>query len=157
KHRAGYCCNGMWFSAEALLWWFRDPGLPPVASAGGTGIVGAPTTTTVVEGADLDVNPLAGARASAGFWINSDRTMSIEATGFVTERGGGNVSLLSTAAQPVFIPFLTAANAESALPTTAGGGVVVNGAERLWGVECNFVCLSELCCHDVALFFGYRY
>jgi hypothetical protein len=157
KPRAGYCCNGMWFSAEALLGWFRDPGLPPVASAGGTGVVGAAGTTTVVVGADLDVNPLVGARASAGFWLNADRTMSIEATGFVTERGGGNVTLLSTAAQPAFIPFLTAANAEAALAIAPGGGVAVNGAERLWGVDCNFVCLSELCCHDVALFFGYRY
>lgn len=157
KHRAGYCCNGMWFSAEALLWWFKSPQSPPLATGGDAGVIGARGTSVLIGTDTVNYRAFNGARASAGFWLNSDRTASIEASGFVTEKGGIHDTALGTAARPVFVPFLMAANTEAALAVAAPGGVVVNSAARLWGAECNFVCVSEFCCHDVAFFIGYRY
>jgi hypothetical protein len=51
--------------AEALLWWFKDSPAPtPLVT---DGLVGAPGTRVFLGGEDLDANPNAGFRLSAGY------------------------------------------------------------------------------------------
>jgi hypothetical protein len=164
--RADYCCNGFWFSAEYLLWWFRDPSFitAPLLTSNPTvaPVIGAAGTVVLVDRGGLQYNdPWSGARINAGFWLNSDRTWSIEGSGFTTERRGQDRSFASTGAPLLGIPFfnvVTGAEAAQVFASAAGPGTVsVTSSSRLWGADGNVAKFGECACVQVGLLVGFRY
>jgi len=152
--RPDFCCDGMWFSAEYLYLWLKDPYLAaPIVTTGATGVLGAADTRAVLNGDDLDYSGNSGGRLSAGFWLDAERIWSVELGGFVTEKRGTNYLLdqIGPGNPPIFIPFFdNSTGTETALPVT---NVAVNAASRLWGSEVNMVYAGS----NIALLAGFRY
>jgi hypothetical protein len=167
--RPDYVGTGMWLSAEGLGWIMRDPVLPGPLITTGTpasgGVLGNPDTGIVLGPHGLDYDYFSGARVSAGFWLNSSRSVSIEGSGFVLEKKGTDRSIASdpTGNPLLAIPFFnttTGVEAAQVIANPANGtsGVIsVLAASRLWGAESNLVCVGQACCSEVALFAGFRY
>ena len=150
-----YCCNGMWFDVEALGWAMKDPRFnQPLLTTGATGVLGAAGTSILIDEDSLHYHYFPGARADAGFWLNSGRTFAIEADGFLTEKTGASLSYGPAAG--VFVPFLTAAG-QAAAPVNAADPAGVQAASRLWGADANLVCVGCCCGGDIALLVGYAY
>src|SRR5262245_18376374 len=172
RSRADYCCNGMWFSVEYLLWWFRSPRTPPLANIStgdpplGNGAIGQPGTINVISGRDLRyIDPFSGARVNAGFWLGPERTFSIEGSGFVLEKNGTDRTQRSdpNGVPLIAIPFVEVnppvPEFENSLilssPGLQSGGIAVLAASRLWGAEANLVCTKCCCCLECACFVGF--
>src|SRR5262249_26876211 len=102
RSRPDYCCKGMWLSAEYLAWALRDPHIPPLISTGAIGTAGA---GVLLQDDNLEYHYWSGARINAGFWLNSDRTVSIEGSGFVLEKKGTSFSANSNGVPPLGVPF----------------------------------------------------
>jgi hypothetical protein len=176
--RPDYHCDGMWFSAEYLIWWFRDPRLPAplvtssVLGANGfpvsNGALGVPGTVILLDKNGLDYPAFSGGRLNAGFWLTPDRTLSVEGTGFVTEQGGTIRSFRSDAAgNPLItIPLFSVtsvnpfAGFENTIPYAfrgnATGAVSVHADSRLWDAEANLVFIGTPR-SPWAFFVGFRY
>ena len=158
-----------WLEAEFLLWWLKPAPLPgPLVTSGPAasgGVLGQPDTTVLAGGEDVGYGPFLGARLTAGFWLNHDRTVAIEGRGFAlaersqTERfRSGPVGELLLAR-----PVINAVTGEeaAALVSSAGaftGEVGVRSASRLWGAEANLVrCLPTAGHVSFSLLAGVRY
>ncbi|MBY0525224.1 MAG: BBP7 family outer membrane beta-barrel protein [Gemmataceae bacterium] len=103
------CVPCFWGSGEYLLWWIKD----------------APVQTF---DADLDSGTFSGGRVTAGGWLNRERTIGLEGTGFLLEQRSAELNTAATA-QPVTLPVLG--------PVTASAAV--QSHTRLWGAEANGV------------------
>src|SRR5262245_60212826 len=57
---------GCWGSAEYLMWWFKDGRVPPLVTAGGTDVPGAPGTTAALENLDFANDFGHGGRTAVG-------------------------------------------------------------------------------------------
>jgi len=148
----GFCCLGMWFSAEYLHTWLQDPQLStPLVTTGGTGTL--PGAQIVVGSDSLDTENLPGARFGVGFWLDPERRWSIEGYGFVTDKTESEVRVDQVGgAPPLFLPFLDLTTGlENAQAVT--NGVSVTSAAQIWGAEANLVWAFD----SVALFGGFRY
>lgn len=149
KPRPDYCCDGMWFDVEALLWAIKNPQFnQPLLTAGGTGVPGAAGVSTLIGEDSLHNHYFPGARADMGFWLNSARTLSIEADGFLLEKGGS--SLTYGPAATLFVP---------AGPTglSAADPAGVEYGTRLWGASGNLAYVGCCCGCDIAFLAGYAY
>ena len=78
--------NRFWFSAEYLAWWFKDSPVPvplltsaPATNSGPEpGALGNRGTTILFGDSDIDTRLHDGARFTAGYWFDCDRTYGIE-------------------------------------------------------------------------------
>lgn len=163
KERPGYCCNGMWFSAEYLLWFIKDPKLPaPLITTGGTGVLTDPATFVFLGNNDIDYPSFSGGRVSAGFWLDNERLWSIEGSGFLLEKRGDSPGVISDGTVTVSIPFIDAnTGAPAAFPVAQAGqpgGVQVAATSLLWGAEANLVYAGvDAGAWSVAWIMGFRY
>jgi hypothetical protein len=142
----------LWFSAEYLLWWFKDSPLPaplvtttsqpdlvPIAAFGQTG------TSVLLGNEDLDTGARHGARFTGGLWIDDHETIGVEGSYFfiashsvtqsVTSDGQPNAPIL---ALPFFdADALTESSFLLASPSVTSGGATLSLTSRLQGAEMN--------------------
>lgn len=135
--RPDFCCDGMWFSAEYLYLFLKDPRFnSPLFTVDQTGAV-------AVDSTSLDYPGNSGGRLAAGFWLDADRTWSVETGGFLTEKRGTNLTLNGGGAVTFGVPGVA----------TGFSDIVINSAARLWGAELNAVYAGS----NFALISGVRY
>lgn len=76
------CCAGpsgyFWVRAEYLLWWTKGMDVPPLASTGSTGALGAPDTTVLYGGEPILKTALSGFRIGMGTWLDCSRRWGLE-------------------------------------------------------------------------------
>ncbi|HET6572084.1 MAG TPA: BBP7 family outer membrane beta-barrel protein [Fimbriiglobus sp.] len=152
--------------ADMLLWWVQRPGVPPLVTTSvpqANGILGAPTTQTLIDGDALSNTFHTGGRFGGVYWLGCQQRWGIDGNVWflgpqgkeVTVNGGPNGLL----ARPFVnlnqgVPFSEVV----AAPGLATGAVAVLTDSSMWGAEANlrrFLCGSP--CSRLDLLFGFRY
>lgn len=148
-------CPRVWFKSEYLLWRIKDAPMPvPIATTAelsalvvgqNPGAIGS-TGTTVISPNSFDSGLFSGTRATAGLWLDDDRTIGVEASGFLLESRTDSFIAGGTRADTFLlsVPFLSAltnpaseAAVQASIPGLADGSIVALHSSRLWGAEAN--------------------
>src|SRR5262249_26657073 len=79
--------------AEYLLWWTKGQHLPPLVTTGAPedefpGALGQPGTITLFGDATVDDQIRSGFQFTAGYWLDSDQVLGLEASVFYLEPHG---------------------------------------------------------------------
>ena len=133
---------GFWASAEYLLWWTKDGRVPPLVTAGGSGVLGSPGTRVLLDSLDFDNDVRQGARFALGYHFAKDPLIGIEANYFFLAERQSNVSFSSDGDPVLAQPFTNAVSRKPdatlvAAPGFAVGKVSIETRLGLWGVEAN--------------------
>jgi hypothetical protein len=168
--------NGrLWVEAEALLWWMKGANLPPLVTASPPGTpltdVGVPATAGVsvlFGGSPVNGDLRAGARITAGIWLDCDHTCGVEA--YFLQLGSQSQSFNGGSPGSLGRPFIDTAtglpNAQLvSLPGFLDGNVqAIAASQGLIGAgalgRCNLCCGSDCCCnyaYRLDALAGYRY
>jgi len=146
-----------WARGEHLLWWVKDAPIPvPLVTTGdpnvgfGTGVpiagaLGQPGTRVLFGNSPVDLGTFSGLRLTAGAWLDDERTIGFEGSGFLLEHRQNQFGAASdpTGNPPLyFAVFNVVDGAERALliadPLQGfAGAVAITNALRLWGAEAN--------------------
>lgn len=136
----------LWFSAEYLMWWFKDSPVPvPLVTTGTPGVLGAPGTKVLLGGSEIDTEEHHGGRFTAGYWFGSDREFGVEGSYFFVASQSTTQSVQAsgkTGSAFLSFPFFDVTTpGEStgaiALPGVFRGLAVLTIASRLEGGELN--------------------
>lgn len=138
-----------WVSGEYLYWWFRNgPNPTPLVTtgpAGSNGVIGAPGTSVLYGGSNIDYNGISGGRFSFGL-CESSYEWGMEYTLLYLPSQAKDFRFnSSTAGDPVLArPFTDALlglqdSLIIASPGTFAGGVIVDSSTSMWGIEANFL------------------
>ncbi len=166
-------CTRAWASGEYLLWWIKDGPLPvPLVTTGNpadpvsAGALGRPGTVTLFGGNNLDYGTVSGMRLTAGTWLNEERTLGVEASGFLLEQrtvgfgagsdGAGNPPIYN----PLFRADLRREGAFTISDPLAvlGGATAIRSQTNLWGAEINGLAnLADRKGVTIDLLAGFRY
>jgi hypothetical protein len=135
-----------WYGkAEYLLWWTKDSPQPtPLVT---NGLLGAPNTSIIMGGRDVDLGPRQGGRVTLGAWITPDRVWGVELGGFYLPEVADRRSVFGPAtggAPDLVVPFLsTTRNAESFSFLSQSGAFSGLATQHLtsllWGAEASAV------------------
>jgi hypothetical protein len=131
---------------EYLLWWLKPAPTPTLlttsANPNDLGVLGAPTTTTLFGGGDMQFGPASGVRLFADYRLND--TWGIAVGGFLMEQQARGQAFRSDPAgtPTIGIPFLSVFDGSEqanllASPGALAGSAAVRLDNRLWGVEAN--------------------
>ncbi len=146
----------IWARSEYLLWWVRNAPLPvPIVTTGDPAVgfpvlntaggIGQNGTHVLLGNSSQSLGAFSGMRFTLGGWIDHDRTIGLEGSGFLLERRVGSFAANSDANgnPPLYFPrFNPGAGIEDALPIADplrgfAGNVTVASTLRLWGAELN--------------------
>jgi hypothetical protein len=131
-------CPRTWFSADYLMWWFKDAPEPvpfittfPTGSASTPpGAIGQPDTQVLLGGSDIDSQTRHGGRFTIGRWINQDNTIGLEANYFFI-LNHGTISTVNSGGgptAPVFVvPFIDALTGKQSVGPLLGGPINAPG------------------------------
>jgi hypothetical protein len=122
----------LWFSADYLIGWVQPARLPPLVttSPGGTprtqaGVLGFPTTSVLFGGGgDVNSDVRSGLQFGAGYWLDSQRTFSVD-VGFRVLESQAAIFSESTTGTPILArPFTNplTGNADSLVVAFPGSG-----------------------------------
>jgi Putative beta barrel porin-7 (BBP7) len=64
---------GLWGSVEHLLWWIKNDRVPPLVTAGGNGVLGAPGTRVLLDDLNFADDFRQGGRFTLGYDFESRR------------------------------------------------------------------------------------
>jgi len=169
-----------WVSAEALVWWTKSEPLPPTlttfapgspsAAVGPTnfgGALGVPGTI-VLSPSNLNYDPSAGARFTAGHWLDPAHVWAVDVEGFFLGNQAARFSTTSDGGLALRVPFtnvppgagfpLGSSSFVLADGGLAAGSQVVGASLQLWGTEGNVLYhLGQRGPFDVTLLGGLRY
>jgi hypothetical protein len=157
----------VWASAEYLLWWTKSQNIPPlVGSAPGqfaNTTIPADQLTTVFGGTHLDYQAYSGARFSAGYLLDCEGSLGIDANYFFTETKNKHF-LGGSTGDPLFGPtYVDLANGQQTIVKDADPGrfmgvVSVEAPSKFWGTELNLSARVQPVFSDhLRLFAGFRY
>jgi hypothetical protein len=148
-----------WVRGEYLLWYIKNSNFPPLITTGDPttdrpGALSVPGTRVLFGSEGEDNKDRSGARITAGWWLDEDEFLGLEASYFVLgSRSIGRAAVSSgDVGSPVLArPFfdVLAGREDSSLvafPTVAGGAVAAYAHSFLQGAEANAVC--GLCCGE---------
>jgi hypothetical protein len=150
----------IWGSAEYLLWWVKDPRLPPLVTSSPAGtpfgtadVLGQPTTTVLFGDGPQNMGAFSGGRFTLGYWIApGDTGVGIQASGFfLVKRTDFSASSDSNGNPSIGRPFVSAlTGTEQAYTVSFGnptpfatGNVNVGMSSRLWGTEFDMALAGE--------------
>lgn len=95
-----------WFSGEYLLWWIRDPSIPPLVTSappGASGAVGEPGVDILFGGSEVEHDAFSGGRFTFGVWLNYCRTVGVQGDYFfLPEQSIDFASGLANLSRPFF-------------------------------------------------------
>jgi len=142
------CGPRLWVSAEYLLWWIKNSSVGPLVTTGDPnapngGLLGDPSTRVLFGDRGIDYGAFSGGRLGIGFWINTERTLGLEASGFLLERRAVNFGASSNpAGSPLLVlPFQDLNGRPDGFflssPGVFSGNVIVSSSSRLWGADVN--------------------
>lgn len=155
---------------EYVLTWFDDRSPPPLVGTSPPvfpAIFPGPVATNVLYGGDrTDFGGIDGLRATAGYWLDDQQNLGIEASGFLTERAstGFAAGHNGAADNPVVLGRIVPSFAGPVLGPLVGipgitqGGIAVAERTRLWGAEIDAVAKGiENCNGRFDALVGFRY
>jgi hypothetical protein len=140
-----------WSSFEYLLYYSKSQSytLPLLTTSAPTdlGLPGRPSTFALAGGGNVSLNPLNGARITAGFFGDADRRFGFEASGFLTEQ---RANIVDASTSPSGIPLLArpffdslTPNAFNTLivgsPSLGTGRVIVSNSQQTYSAEASGV------------------
>ncbi|WP_202947327.1 BBP7 family outer membrane beta-barrel protein [Zavarzinella formosa] len=139
-----------WVGFDYLMWWQKsqplESALVTTSSAGSAGVVGSPSTTSVLGSGSLSVGRINGLRQWFGFYTDEERRNGMEFTWFLMEnRSFGQNFQSSTAGLPLYaIPFrdATTGNAGSYVissPLSQVGGIQFATQSQAYNIEGNCI------------------
>jgi hypothetical protein len=167
----------VWARSEYLLWWVKNAPLPvPIVTTGDpatgfpllntAGGIGQPGTQVLLGNSTQSFGAFSGMRLTVGGWIDADRKIGIEGSGFLLEQRTSRFVAGSDANgnPPLYFPrFNSNAGFEDALPIADplrgfAGDVFVTSTLQLWGAELNGVFnLMRRPGAEFSLLGGFRY
>jgi hypothetical protein len=160
-----------WVIPEFLYWWVKDGPLPtPLvttspSTAPGAGSLGGPGTVVLLGGSGVGFGGFAGGRVTAGAWLDTDRSLGLEARGFALESRLATARFSSDpSGNPrLGVPFFNAQTgnedvASFAVPGSLAGSLATSYTSQLWGAEGNLlVNFFRDCGCTLDLLVGFRY
>ncbi len=154
---------------EYVLTWFDDRSPPPLAGNAPPvriQVFPPPPPNVLYGGTPTDFGGIDGLRATAGYWLDCQQNLGVEATGFLTERTGTGFAAVHDGAanNPVVLGRIVPTFVGPQLGPLVGvpgelrGGVAVAERTRLWGAEANGIAKgSENCNGRFDVLAGFRY
>ena len=152
--------------ADLLLWWIKRPNIPALVTTGSpqsSGILGAPTTQTLIDGDTMSNTFHTGGRFGGVYWLGCEQRWGFDGNVWFVGPSGKEVTVNSATtgllARPFFnlnqgIPFSEVV----AAPGLATGAVAVTTETYMWGAEANMRrFLLGNPCSRLDLLFGFRY
>jgi hypothetical protein len=154
---------GFWGSGEYLLWWFKSGRVPPLATAGGSGVIGAPGTQVLVDNLNFDDDVRQGGRFALGYHFESAPFLAVEANYFFVADRQSDATFASGGDPLLAQPYVNAVTGQPAAtlvaaPGVATGSVTVGAQTGLWGAEANLA--ASLVCSDtfhLSVLGGFRF
>lgn len=134
------CC--FWGSGEYLLWWFKSGQVPPLVTAGGSGVLGAPGTRVLLDNLDFDDDVRPGGRFALSYQFAANPCVGIEASYFFVADRQSAVHF-SSGDDPILArPFFNITTGtpdvfEIDAPGQAVGTITVESSTSLWGADAN--------------------
>jgi hypothetical protein len=133
---------GFWGSGEYLLWWIKNGRVPPLVTAGGNGVPGAPGTRVLVDNLDFVDDFRQGGRFALGYHFDTVPCIGVEAEYFFLSEPRTNERFTSSGDPVLGQPYINAMTGVPAVtlvaaPGTAAGSVAVGARTSLWGAEAN--------------------
>ena len=141
----------LWVEADFLMWWLSQGSNPPLVSTGNPGdaipgALGQPGTQVLLGDGDLDTGKTLGGSLQVGWWLDVDRTWSVDADWFLMETDTIQFRLASDAAgnPPTYLPVYRAdptLNREGSFVISEpgvepfAGSIDVTRSTQLWGLE----------------------
>jgi hypothetical protein len=167
----------IWGRGEYLLWWVKGAPLPvPIVTTGDptvgfpalntAGAIGQPGTQVLLGNSTQHFGAFSGMRFTLGAWLDCERTVGIEGSGFLLERRTSQFTAASDGAgnPTLYFPIFSGiAGAERGIAIADplrrfAGDVFVNSTLELWGAELNgsvlFMSRPGL---EITLLAGFRY
>jgi hypothetical protein len=170
-----------WVSAEGLIMWSKSAPLPPtlttfvpgspsaaVSPTNFGGALGVPGTI-VLSPSNLNYDPSAGARFTAGHWLDPAHVWAVDVEGFFLGNQGAGFSEASNGTTALRVPFTNVSPGGAGFPLgsssfvladggLAAGSQVIGASLQLWGVESNALYhLGQRGAFDITLLGGLRY
>jgi hypothetical protein len=134
---------------EYFQQWFENQHVPPLILIAPPNtpigpITGTPAARVLYGGERVDFGGIDSIRATAGYWLDSQQTWALEASGFITEKIGQDltVALDGAATNPVLLARTNGTFAIASVvgaPGVSRGSVTVSQTAQLWGSEANVV------------------
>ena len=133
---------GLWGSAEHLLWWIKKDRVPPLVTAGGNGVSGAPGTRVLVDDLNFADDFRQGGRFTLGYQFESAPVIGVEASYFFLPDGQTEASFSSNGNPVLGRPYIDVKTGMPAAtlissPGIAVGSVAVGVSTWLSGAETN--------------------
>jgi hypothetical protein len=137
----------LWFQGDALLWWARGGGTPPLltTSPGSTpqaqaGVLGQPNTSVIFGDQQLNTGLHAGAKMGFGIWLDNAEDSGIECSYLILGTNTQNYSNSSSGNPILARPFFnTSTGAEDsnliAYPNLFSGTFNMTSTENFQGAE----------------------
>jgi hypothetical protein len=143
--------------AEYLLWWMKGASVPPLVTTSppGTplpqaGVLGAPGTSVLFGGSDVNDNVRSGGRFAVGAWLDDCQTFGVEGWVFFLEDKSAGFSAASPGNPILARPFIDAVTGRPASEVVAFPGVAsgsISASESSTGlVGANALLRCNLCC-----------
>lgn len=142
------CANRprLYGSVEYFLVWFENQRIPPLVVTAPPNFAGGVAGVNVLLGGDepIDLGGINAIRSTVGYWLDSQQTIGVEASGFLTETAS-NLFAAFHDGSPLNPVLLARTNgtllpvAPVGFPGAVTGGIVSSQHARLWGAEANGV------------------
>jgi len=139
----------LYANVDYLQWWLRRRPSPVLLTTGDPadpipGGLGQPGTRILHGQGFENKNDHPGARLTVGYWLDSDRTVAVEGTGFYLQQRSASTTFGNPFAATAVLsrPFINANNGREdadpvALPNTLAGVISFIQPQRLFGGELN--------------------
>jgi hypothetical protein len=155
-----------YLTGEYLLWWTKGENTPVLlstSSPGDLGILGSPTTRVLFGGGAINAQARSGARFTAGWWLNDEHTLALEAGVFFLGTQTTNFSASSGQFPVLTRPFFNVNSGQPfsdmvTYPGVATGSAIIHAPSTLWGFDTNL--RSQLfsgCNWEINGLAGFRY
>ena len=116
---------GLWGSAEHLLWWIKNDSVPPLVTAGGNGVIGAPGTRVLLDDLNFADDFRQGGRFTLGYNFESTPVIDIETSYFFLSDGGSETSYSSNSNPVLGRPYIDLKTGMPAVTLIASPGIAV--------------------------------
>jgi Putative beta barrel porin-7 (BBP7) len=139
-----------WAQANYIHWWVRRDNTPPLLTgstgdpfAPGAGVLGQPSTVTLLGGGSIAPNEYSGIQASLGMWLDPEKLEAVEVAGFWLGKNSRQYRFASDAtgapftAQPLLTPNEVALSV--ALPSVNTATFNVSSIMNFGGAEVNCI------------------
>jgi Putative beta barrel porin-7 (BBP7) len=116
---------GLWGSAEHLLWWIKSDRVPPLVTAGGNGVLGAPGTRVLLDDLNFADDFRQGGRFTLGYHLESSPVIGIEASYFFLPDGETRASFSSNGNPVLGRPYIDVKTGMPAATLISSSGIAV--------------------------------